>query len=167
MQRLSAPTREEIDKAHRKGDWLDVAVPSARNLWRINRWRGVGWLLLAISSLPLHLLYNSVIFTEINAIAYRAFVVDKSFVYGSSFSVADAEDNRMGDTGYTYRELNKSLRWLQERATTLSQMSPTLCIKAYSPEIQTVQGDALLITEMNEPTNNSYYFAFNYSPWAK
>ncbi|KAK5112505.1 hypothetical protein LTR62_004262 [Meristemomyces frigidus] len=38
MQCLCSPTREEIDNAHAKGDWLDIGVASARNIFRI-RWR--------------------------------------------------------------------------------------------------------------------------------
>lgn len=57
MQCLSAPTRPEIDAAHARRKWMDIGVPSLRNLGRINRKRLLLWLLLALSSLPLHLLY--------------------------------------------------------------------------------------------------------------
>lgn len=56
MQCLSAPTRGEINKAHGARRWLDIGVPSFRNLRFISRRRLFLWLLLAISSLPLHLL---------------------------------------------------------------------------------------------------------------
>lgn len=56
MQCLSAPTRREIDKAHAARCWLDIGVPSVRNLRHISRRRLVLWVLLAASSLPLHLL---------------------------------------------------------------------------------------------------------------
>lgn len=56
MQCLSAPTRGEVDKAHAARRWLDIGVPSVRNLRHISRQRLVLWILLAISSLPLHLL---------------------------------------------------------------------------------------------------------------
>lgn len=56
MQCLSAPTREEIDKAHAMKHWLDIGVPSFRNLRYISRRRTILWGLLAITSLPLHLL---------------------------------------------------------------------------------------------------------------
>jgi len=59
MQCLAAPVREDIDKAHQKGDWLDIGVPTFRNLTRINRKRAVLVMALAISSLPLHLVYVS------------------------------------------------------------------------------------------------------------
>ena len=56
MQCLSSPTRKEVDAAHARRKWLDIGVPSARNLGRISRKRVVLWVLLVISSLPLHLL---------------------------------------------------------------------------------------------------------------
>jgi hypothetical protein len=56
MQCLSAPTRSEVDKAHRKGAWLDIGIPSIRNVRHLSRKRIMLWVLLTISSLPLHLL---------------------------------------------------------------------------------------------------------------
>jgi hypothetical protein len=56
MQRLVAPTRKEIDDAHAKGRWLDIGMPSVRNLSSINKKRLGLWVLLAISSVPLHFL---------------------------------------------------------------------------------------------------------------
>ena len=56
MQCLLAPTREEVDEAHAKNEWLDIGIQSFHNLWRIKRKRTWIWLLLGLSSLPLHLL---------------------------------------------------------------------------------------------------------------
>lgn len=56
MQCLSSPTREEIDKAHARQVWLDIGVPSLRNLGKISKNRIVLWWLLAFSGIPLHLL---------------------------------------------------------------------------------------------------------------
>jgi hypothetical protein len=56
MQCASAPTREEIDKAHNEKKWLDIGVLSWRNLRYISTSRLIIWVLLAFSSLPLHLL---------------------------------------------------------------------------------------------------------------
>ena len=54
MQRLMAPTRTEIDKAHAQGKWLDVGIPSVKNLTSISKSRLIPWILLALSSIPLH-----------------------------------------------------------------------------------------------------------------
>jgi hypothetical protein len=56
MQCLSAPTRAEVDRAHKVQRWLDIGIPSFRNLRHIKRRRLVLWLLLGTSSLPIHLL---------------------------------------------------------------------------------------------------------------
>ncbi|KAF1996466.1 hypothetical protein P154DRAFT_413151, partial [Amniculicola lignicola CBS 123094] len=58
MQILSAPTRREVDRAHGKGQGLDIGILSLRNLRNISKRRTVLWSILAISSLPLHLLYD-------------------------------------------------------------------------------------------------------------
>lgn len=56
MQVLSAPTREEVNKAHAKGFWMDIGVPSVRNLGKISRQRLLFWWILGCSSIPLHLM---------------------------------------------------------------------------------------------------------------
>ena len=56
QQCLSSPTRAEVNDEHSKRRWLDIGVPSVRNLWRISRFRFMLWVLLALSSVPLHLL---------------------------------------------------------------------------------------------------------------
>lgn len=56
MQLLAAPTRREIDEAHGNYVWLDIGVPSLRNLKHISGWRTMAIFLLATSSIPLHFL---------------------------------------------------------------------------------------------------------------
>ena len=56
MQCMSAPTRAEADRVHAKFRWVDIGVPSIRNLRKIRGMRVVLWLLLGFTSLPLHLL---------------------------------------------------------------------------------------------------------------
>jgi len=56
MQCLSAPTRSEVDKAHRRRARLDIGVMGFRNTRWVHWGRGWAWFLLGISSMPLHLL---------------------------------------------------------------------------------------------------------------
>lgn len=56
MQLLCAPTRKELDRAHRSGKWLEIGLMSIYNLRHIDKSRAILWILLATSSLPLHLL---------------------------------------------------------------------------------------------------------------
>lgn len=57
MQCLSAPTRPEVNKAHRKGSWLDIGIPSLRNIVSssFGKRKKFCWWILALSSFPLHL----------------------------------------------------------------------------------------------------------------
>ena len=56
QQCLAAPTRSEIDAAHAKRRWMDIGVPSIRNLLRIKAERTYLWIAIGITSIPLHLL---------------------------------------------------------------------------------------------------------------
>ena len=56
MQRLSAPTRNDIDQAHAAHRWLDIGIPSIRNLRSLHKGHIALWILLGCSSAPLHLL---------------------------------------------------------------------------------------------------------------
>ena len=56
MQCLTAPTRSEVDRAHSKGKFLDIGVPSIRNLRSIAISKSLLWLTLGLSSVPLHLM---------------------------------------------------------------------------------------------------------------
>jgi len=56
IQYLSAPTWDDVDRAHSKRKWLDIGVLSTHNLRCIQIRRILLWCLLGMSSLPLHLL---------------------------------------------------------------------------------------------------------------
>lgn len=55
MQCLCAPDREDIDRLHARGVWMDVGISSLRNLRWIARRRLFLWICLCLSSVPLHL----------------------------------------------------------------------------------------------------------------
>ena len=57
MQFLCSPTREEVDNAHLRGRWLDIGIMSLENLHFISKRRRALFFVLAISSIPLHLMY--------------------------------------------------------------------------------------------------------------
>lgn len=92
MQVLNSPTRKDVDAAHARGQWLDVGILSPRNLRRLPRKRAVLWYTLALSSIPLHLLYvlvklsgfsaltgtsyNSSVFKIVTASSYNILTLD-------------------------------------------------------------------------------------------
>ncbi|KAI1334924.1 hypothetical protein F5Y15DRAFT_409374 [Xylariaceae sp. FL0016] len=109
MQLQAAPTRADVDRAHRakgpragsmeepgQSDWLDIGVPSLRNLKYISSWRKLAWLLLALSSMPIHLIFNSAVFQSLSSDDYTIAVVKDSFKNGSSWNLESAEQRRKG-----------------------------------------------------------------------
>lgn len=90
QQILSAPNREELACAHARRNWLHIGVPNLRNLWHVGWGRSVLWILLFLSSLPLHLLFNSIVFTNLQANEYAVipttpgWVVSTQDVYDTS-----------------------------------------------------------------------------------
>ncbi|PYI36773.1 hypothetical protein BP00DRAFT_462468 [Aspergillus indologenus CBS 114.80] len=65
MQCLGAPSRSDIDRAHASSRWLVVGSFSFRNFAVMSPKRKVLWGLLLLSSTPIHMIYNSVIFSSI------------------------------------------------------------------------------------------------------
>ncbi|TKA68236.1 hypothetical protein B0A55_10035 [Friedmanniomyces simplex] len=64
---------------------MDVGIASLRNLSKIHGRRVVLWWLLALSSLPIHFLYNSAVFKTIEANNYLLAVVNEDFLKGEPF----------------------------------------------------------------------------------
>lgn len=56
MQGVTAPTRQEVDKAHAKGTWLQIGTHSVRNLFHVKKRNLWIWVLLALTSVPFHLM---------------------------------------------------------------------------------------------------------------
>ncbi|KAG0128318.1 hypothetical protein HOY82DRAFT_31421 [Tuber indicum] len=92
QQVLSAPTRGEIDAAHETKDWLDIGIPSLRNLKRVGhlhrmeRIRVWVWWTLGFTSVPMHLLFNSAIFSTLSLNNYYVGIVTPDFFNGASYN---------------------------------------------------------------------------------
>lgn len=57
MQVLTAPSRQDIDRAHAAKRWLTVGIQDLGHFRILPKSRALLWSLLALSSLPLHLMY--------------------------------------------------------------------------------------------------------------
>ncbi|KAI1753957.1 hypothetical protein F4782DRAFT_545308 [Xylaria castorea] len=62
MQVLNAPTRQEVNSAHFKSSWLGIGVSSIRNIFRVSPFKTWCWIFLLLSSIPIHLFFNSAVF---------------------------------------------------------------------------------------------------------
>ncbi|KAH8591808.1 hypothetical protein B0O99DRAFT_631704 [Bisporella sp. PMI_857] len=77
MQCLSSPTRKEADAAHAIGRYVDIGIPSLRNLrsWR----KKMLFAVLVISTIPLHFLWNSAVFITKQQLDYQVYIVTPDF----------------------------------------------------------------------------------------
>ncbi|KAI1120426.1 hypothetical protein F5Y10DRAFT_258367 [Nemania abortiva] len=86
MQVLNAPTRQEVDNAHFKSSWLGIGVPSVRNAFRVSRFKTWCWVSLFLSSIPIHLLFNSAVFeVDRRESDFHLTIATEQFLHGGVF----------------------------------------------------------------------------------
>ncbi|CAH0049583.1 unnamed protein product [Clonostachys solani] len=134
MQTVSAPTRHDIDIVHASGKWLQIGVPSLRNLRFIGKKRVFVWLCLAITSIPLHLVYNSVLFMSTSYNKYRIYFANENFA-----SWARYEENNFNITTEMALQLIG-----RERYQALPNND---CIEAYAKDLIQGRGNVILVIQ--------------------
>ncbi|KAI0549189.1 hypothetical protein F4679DRAFT_547804 [Xylaria curta] len=86
MQILNAPSREEVDTAHAKGSWLLIGVPAVGNVFRVSRFKSCCWMVLLLSSIPVHLLFNSAVFeTDFRESDFHLTIATEEFANGGAY----------------------------------------------------------------------------------
>lgn len=154
MQCLSSPSRTEIDRAHSQHIWLDIGVPSVRNLRRVSWNKIILWWLFAISTIPLHLLYNSAVFSTIGTNEFEAFVGSENLVTGAGLNSSLPFYNEFHP--------NRTLRYFQQAAN-WDNLTNEACIKLYMQEYVTGNNNVLAVTSaVNDSSSvlNSTYPAY-------
>ncbi|KAI1419584.1 hypothetical protein F5Y12DRAFT_793488 [Xylaria sp. FL1777] len=105
MQVLNAPSRDELDVAHRRGKWLEIGVSSMRNLFVVSKFKTWCWLGLSITSLPIHVLFNSAIFsTEYRESDFTITIATEELLNGGPYylpgaSLLSGDSYKPGFTG--------------------------------------------------------------------
>ncbi|KAB8202251.1 hypothetical protein BDV34DRAFT_215660 [Aspergillus parasiticus] len=159
MQCLCAPTRKEIDRAHQKNQWLDIGVPSMRNLFRISKMKLILWLILALSSLPLHLFYNSTIFSTITNLEYEIFAGNKPFSDFNANNVRPPHDFiDTNNTVYTNPYFSFSRMLEKGLHNQLYRLENADCMSAYATNFQSEYGSVLLLTDDFHPNDTDFDF---------
>ncbi|KAI3320958.1 hypothetical protein HD806DRAFT_546783 [Xylariaceae sp. AK1471] len=86
MQVLSAPSREEINRAHAWLRSLDIGIPSIKNLWHMSWFKLISWFIFFLSSVPIHLFFNSAIFqTKYLGSEWHLTIATEAFTEGAAF----------------------------------------------------------------------------------
>ncbi|KAK5094027.1 hypothetical protein LTR70_005468 [Exophiala xenobiotica] len=146
MQCVASPTRQEVDKAHEKNNFLTIGVPSLRNLIYVAKPRAILYALILLTSLPLHLLANSAIYSSLATSSYGVFQVDKHFVDVSIEHMYERYTYAAYAYGtYVYNTIDldpNAIIFYVNTTTVLKDMLPQFerlendeCIRAYSSPI--------------------------------
>jgi hypothetical protein len=149
MQCITAPTRTECDRAHESGDWLDVGVPSIGNLFKIRWQRRFMWALLALSSTPIHLLYNSAVFKTLDDNRYQHLLAGSKFL-GSNPTLPSG--NTPNDPYNDYRDILRDTALKIHEAyrsdpASFKNLSSKSCIETYATYYLSGHGDVILIAD--------------------
>lgn len=150
MQCLSSSIRSEIDKAYSQGIWLDIGVPSVWNLRRLSTIRIILWWLLAISSIPLHLLYNSAVFSTLSTREYDSFLVTSDYLNGAHFNTTEVEDSAGGVLSYWHGKLQN----YSKNQTSFVKLENKQCVETYTAPMISTHSDLLLVSSDLHATNS-------------
>ena len=138
MQCLASPTREEVNRAHAKRIWLDIGVPSVRNLRQISQSRMILWWFLGFSGVPLHLFYNSAVFSSLAAVDYKVFAGSPSVVNGDGIDWSKSMPSYDDLDDIPLQRLRNASNW--------QRLDNRACILAYAQPFVSTRGDLLAIT---------------------
>ena len=178
MQCLAAPNRCEVDAAHAKGAWLDIGVPSVRNLRHIAWRRTALWFALALSTVPVHLMWNSVIFSTIQDNSFVVVGTSASLLQDSQFDCTATSFNlTVLDVfyGQDYSDIvcdmyNYARHAVMGRESPLATYEATECVEQYGTDIQSKWSNVVVVfdhADLNAtcaieplPSNATQIFAF-------
>lgn len=147
MQWLSSPTRTEADHAHAKRRLLEIGVPSIKNLPCMHWWKGCLWWALCLSTLPLHLFWNSTIFATIGAIQFDYLAIDEGFFSGAEYLVFNTTNGYVDTFGDAADPAVFSRGYQDGRCT---RLSPAKCLDAYMATFLTSCRNLIAVTTPKE-----------------
>ncbi|KAI1338474.1 hypothetical protein F5Y15DRAFT_129872 [Xylariaceae sp. FL0016] len=150
-QILVSPTRNEIDKAHSKNRWLRIGVPNFQNLAYLHWFRSVLCVLLVVSSLPLHLLWNSAIVQTISSNDYFIGGVTEDFATGSNAFLG--EEQVIGGWFQGSRSDFDEI-WLPAvRSPQVANLTTRQCIEAFGKPLVEAYGNVAVVFDTQNSTN--------------
>ncbi|KAK4217166.1 hypothetical protein QBC37DRAFT_63402 [Rhypophila decipiens] len=146
FQVLSSPTRMEVSVAHQKKRWLDIGIPSIRNLTHIQGVRTLIIVVVLIAAVTTQIIYNAALSTSQTSIDYKLLLVTDSFLDGGPFS---------NDTTSNGAQLSRlDILALQGKAVRneLVNLTTTDCFAQFSGAYETTYSAALLVSDLGSET---------------
>ncbi|KAF7550537.1 hypothetical protein G7Z17_g5652 [Cylindrodendrum hubeiense] len=139
VQILSSPTRCEVDIAHEKSTWVDIGIPSLRNLGLISSTRAALSAILLVIAVGSQIIYNSLIFTTHSAAATNMALVSTSFIQSGSLS------SNIDLNGMSRSELANLQT--QAKDDNLIRLTSEKCISTFNDLFQTEYDGVLIISK--------------------
>ncbi|KAJ8119065.1 hypothetical protein OPT61_g53 [Boeremia exigua] len=124
MQVLVAPSRKDVDKAHKEGASMDIGIHCFRNVWRMSYTKRALWILLGVTSTTMHLFWNSAIFFSIPYTIYPIAIVTNDFQQ-------DPKNWNVQDTAIHHCRIENrhSIYELKDKARDFTRLSNRECIE--------------------------------------
>ncbi|KAL5622202.1 hypothetical protein BROUX41_006147 [Berkeleyomyces rouxiae] len=148
FQVLSSPTRAEVVAAHEKKWWVDIGIPSFRNLAYISSGRTVIIVILLLAVFIAQVLYKSIVFVSHTSAIYNMAVVSDTYLNGTTFNT-QSSDNNAGGLDLDYLVL------LQQTASEFSRLSTTDCVRDFASNLVSPFGILLLVTSQEDLAKGS------------
>ncbi|PUU77988.1 hypothetical protein B9Z19DRAFT_1065405 [Tuber borchii] len=148
QQWLAAPTRSEIDAAHARRRWVDIGVPSVRNLFWIKPERTLLWIAIGLTSIPLHLLYNSAVFTSLGVNSFAVTVVTSDHFEPGAYSNLTEGMSDWGESWNPPKRYNAN-------SSAYKDLNPSECMKLYNTDYVSSYGNLFLITQHSSNTTHN------------
>ena len=175
MQCLTSPTRKEINRAHSKGSCMDIGVPSFGNLLKTSPRRILLWMVILLSSLPIHLLANSAVYETSGANSYVLGVVEEEFISRPLSGLASTSYAYVGagfdsvfyvsPTPSWVDKVKVTLGWnttklLKELVPKMERLENADCMRAYSQPLLSNRRSVIAVTSYKAdiPANSSYNY---------
>lgn len=165
MQCLASPFRKEIDSAHTKKHWLSIGVSNICNLFFVLKPKVALWFILAISSFPLHMLWNSTAFQTLATKNYLAVSVTEDFLHGSRWTIPNSTNTASNDVSIPgadnipcYHTIIHDLQQ-KSKGNELEFLDVRDCQKAYGRDDISDRRHVLLV--VNED-NTTFFFSTNH-----
>lgn len=168
-----APSRREIDEAHRKKSWLTIGLLSRRNSCGVSTRKVLLCLALALSSALIHLFYNSVVFVSLSGNDYYFAIVTEDFLSGAPFNLTASNwvpflinpvVGPVNDTFGPDLEQQISQQWtdwytdIQRNVSTYERLDNLDCIKAYANKLVTNRRNVVLVSSDKNSSNSVLAF---------
>ena len=159
MQCLSAPTRKDIDRAHAAGSYLNIGISSVHNLIHNVSWKSALWLVLVITTIPIHLLLNSAFFGALEANNYGVLVATEDwqtkaiiqggteYSLGSWVGQGSSFNDTLSGAQVALTDQFALSMWGLARSSELHLLSEYDCFKQYSKQLQSTQSNLVIVTK--------------------